>query len=225
MALRNWLTSRKTELIFEKIIDHMQKVLETVHEFERAFEFFAVEKNPDLAYTVFQRVLDLEHEEDRIRRDVLLDIIQSDMNAKLREDIMKMITRIDEVANSADHAARRIMAIDPKVFDKLGDQFLKLMNQMVQKSVSITKMLFNLVKRIYEITNEELFEMTGLIRKYEHECDVLHSQIYVQITKLQDLDLNPFVAIQISDFINLVEGISNRVENVSDYIELLKIIE
>src|SRR6056297_393702 len=113
MALRSWLKDRKKELILKKIVDHMKKVLETVHEFERAIGFFVLEKKKDLAYKVFERVLKLEHEADIMRREILVDISKSDMGSKMREDMMNVTKRIDNVADEADQAARRIVGIDP----------------------------------------------------------------------------------------------------------------
>src|SRR6056297_1735019 len=99
MALRSWLKDRKKELILEKIIEHMQKVLETIHEFERATGFFVLEKESELAYKVYERVLHLEHEADIMRRDILGDISKSDMGSKMREDMMTITKRIDNVAD------------------------------------------------------------------------------------------------------------------------------
>ena len=225
MALRSWLKDRKKEQILEKIIEHMQKVLETIHEFERATGFFVLVKESELAYKVFDRVLHLEHEADIMRRDILGDISKIDMCSNMIEDMMTITKRIDNVADEADQAARRIMRISPEKISALGDDVLKCINKLVQKTVETTKLLFNLVKDLPVSTIEEIYKSTDLIQEHEHECDKLHSKIYEKINSHESIDINPFIAIQISQFIDLIENISNKIEDVSDYIELLKTVE
>ncbi len=221
-SLKNFLQSRNEENVLEKSILHMKKVLECVVEFERGFSIYVEEKKPDLAFEIFKRVDILEHEADIIRRDLLIQISKSELTPQLREDLTHLVKRIDRIANTTDGAARRLTGLSPIHIQSLGNDILKNMEKLVQLSVSATKMLFNLIKSLPEIEDKELFIITEKIQKIEHSCDVLHSNIYDLLNKIPEISFNHFVAIQISNFVDLLETISDKVEDVTDYIEVLK---
>ena len=55
-SLFEWFKSRNEESAINKTLVHMQKVLETVVEFEKGLSFLIEEKNTNLAIKVFSRV-------------------------------------------------------------------------------------------------------------------------------------------------------------------------
>ena len=203
-------------------IAHMQKTLETVVEFERGFAIYVEEKNPTLALEIFQRVDQLENDADTLRRDILMHIAQSELSPQMREDLSHLVKRIDRIANTTDGAARRISGIDHKHFAALGDEILGKMVEIIRLSVEATKILFNLIKKMDDMLNRETFRICEKIQHIEHKCDQLHSTIYEMLNKLEVAPFNHFVAIQISNFVDMIETISDKVEDVSDYIEVLK---
>lgn len=221
-SLKNFLQTRNEENVLEKSILHMKKVLECVVEFERGCTVYVEEKNPELAFEIYKRVDKLEHEADIIRRDLLVQISMSELTPQMREDLTHLVKRIDRIANTTDGAARRILGIDPKHILSLGTDIINNMQKIVHHSVSATKILFNLIKNLPDIENKELFIITGKIQNLEHNCDVIHSNIYDLLNKLPEISFNHFIAIQISNFVDLLETITDKIEDVADYIEVLK---
>jgi len=200
----------------------MKKVLECVVEFERGWTIYIQEKKPELAFEIFKRVDILEHEADIIRRDLLVHISKSELIPQLREDLTHLVKQIDRIANTTDGAARRVSGIEPQHIQSLGDDILNEMQKIVHHSVSATKILFNLIKSLPDIEDKELFTITEKIQTIEHTCDVIHSNIYEKLNRIPEISFNHFVAIQISNFVDLLETISDKVEDVADYIEMLK---
>ena len=225
MALRGWLQDRKEKSIFKDTVDFAQKVLETVHEFERAFEFLSKEKKIELAFSVFERVLKLEHEADMMRQNILIEITKSDLNSQMRQNLMILIKRMDKIANEADHASRIVLSFEENHINAIGDKAMGILGEVIHKTVEATKMLYGLIKRIEELEDTEVFRITNQIANLEHECDKMHTQIYIEINKMGDTNINPFIANQLLKFIDTTESISNKVEDVSDYIELIKTLE
>jgi predicted phosphate transport protein (TIGR00153 family) len=223
-SLKKWLQTRNEENLMGKTVAFVQKVLEVVVEFERGFNFMISEKEFPLALDVFNRVNTLEHEADIMRRELMLQVATSDMDAATREDIAGLITAIDEVANSANAAGRRLGKMSETHVRALGDSVLKLIIEMIQRSVDATKLLFNLIKRFPDMESKEVFSSTEQIQRLEHKCDINHAEILQKLTQMEHFPFNPFVAIDLKDIIDMIEGISDKVEDVADYIELLKTI-
>lgn len=221
--LTNWLHERNEENILNKTIAHVQKTLECVVEFERGFGFLVKEGNPKLAREVFLRVNKIEHDADILRRDILHNITSMDMPAEIHEDLIHLVNHIDHIANATNGAARRIVPIKDADIKALGQDNLQKMLDMLHFSVEAGKVLFNLIKKLPTLEANEIFSYTEQIQALEHKCDVLHSEIYASLNNLTVPHFNPFIAIQLLSFIDLIEDISDKVEDVADYIDLLRI--
>jgi predicted phosphate transport protein (TIGR00153 family) len=224
--LRKWLQSRNEENLMGKTVAFVKKVLECVVEFERGFNFFADEKNHQLALEVLERVDQLEHEADVMRRELLQQITKSDMPPNTREDLARLVTGIDRIANTTNSAGRRLSQIDEKNIRILGDEIITLLFEMIQHSLEATKILFNLIKRFPDLESKDVFPITENIQRLEHKCDVIHSEIYRKLNHLPitNVSMNPFIAMELKDIIDIFEEISDKVEDVADYIELLKTV-
>jgi uncharacterized protein Yka (UPF0111/DUF47 family) len=96
---------------------------------------------------------------------------------------------------------------------------------VVHKTVEATKPLFGLIKRMVDMDDKEVFRVTAQVANLEHECDILHTKIYIEINHQENSNMNPFVAVQLGKFIDKIENITNKVEDVCDYIELIKTLE
>ena len=222
MSLKTFLQSRNNANVMERILLHMQKILETVAEFERGFEIYVREKNFPIALQIFNRVDKLENEADTLRRDLLIQISQSEFATQMREDLSQLINQMDRIANTADDAARHLISIPENHIHTLGENILEKMLDTIHLSVESAKILFNLIRDLPHLENSEVFRICEKIQQLEHRCDILNWEIYGLLNQLSNLPFNAFEAIQISAFIDLLEMITDRIEDVSDYIGILK---
>ena len=224
-SLLNWIQSRNAEAVLARSNIFIQKVLEVVVEFERGFVLLVNEKKPALATTAFQRVGNLEHEADVMRRDILNNLSKYDVPAQVYEDFSQFIKTVDAIANCTNAASRRILGIDASHILALGQDPLNKMIQIINSSVEATKIFFNLMKKLTQLDEKEVQRIADQIQKLEHQCDVLHTEIYICLNKipLQSIQFNVFVGLQISELVDLLESITDKVEDVTDYVELIKV--
>ena len=222
MSLKLWFRDRNSANIMEGAATHLRKVLETLVEFERGFNIFVKEKNPDLALEIFRRVDDLEREADGIRRELLMQISKSELSSQIREDLTHLVKRIDKIANMTNGASRRMSGIPPDALMFLGDSIYDKMLESIEHGIKATKVLTTIWKRFRDAETEEILSLCEKIQKLEHKSDLIQSEIYDELIKMKDPPFNQFVAIQISNLIDMIESISDKVEDVGDYIEVLK---
>jgi predicted phosphate transport protein (TIGR00153 family) len=223
-SLKKWLQNRNQESIMEMLVVFAQKVHETVVEFEKGFHFLVSENEYSLAKAVLSRVMRLEHEADQLRKEILLNVTKSEMDAATREDLVGLVNSIDDVANAANAAARRLAKMQEKHFLILGKQILDMIKNMLTESVEASKIMLQIIKKFISTDNTEILRLTGEIQRYEQKCDVIHTDIVKAMTELNDFPFNPFVAIDIKDVIDMMEAISDKIEEVAEFVELLKIV-
>lgn len=201
---------------------HLRKVLETLVEFERGFNIYVKEKNPELALEIYRRVDDLEREADGIRRELLMQISKSELSSQIREDLTHLVKRIDKIANMTNGASRRMTGIPPDDLMSLNDIIFEKMLESINHAIQATKVLITIWKRFRDAETEEILDLCEKIQILEHKSDIIQSEIYRELTKMENLDINQFAAIQISNLIDMIESITDKVEDVGDYIEVLK---
>ncbi len=222
MSLKLWFRDRNSANIMEGAATHLRKVLETLVEFERGFNIYVKEKNPNLALEIFRRVDDLEREADSIRRDLLIQISKSELSSQIREDLTHVVKRIDKIANMVNGASRRMAGIPPKDVMSLSDIVFDKMLESITHAIQATKVLTTIWKRFQDADTEEILTLCEKIQVLEHKSDIIQSEIYDELTKMENLHINQFAAIQISNLVDMIESITDKVEDVGDYIEVLK---
>ncbi len=221
-SLFEWFKSRNEETAINKTLVHMQKVLECVVEFEKGLSFLIEERNIELALRVFTRVNDLEHQADIIRRKILEMLSQAEISSTIRENLIHLAQRIDDVANATNAGARILSYINPTDFLNLENEIHNKILEMVRISVKAVKKLNQMVKSLLKAERAEIKELGEQINTLEHECDELRFKIN-HILVSNHPKINPFSAIEIHNFISIIEAISDNAEDTADYIMMLTV--
>ena len=221
-ALFEWFKSRNEESAINKTLVHMQKVLECVVEYEKALSFLIAEKNIDLALKVLFRVNELEDEADGIRRDIHRMLSKAELTSIIRENLIHLANRIDNIANATNASARILIYMNHNDYLRLDEQIHKNIIEMARISVEAVKKLNFMVNKLLTAEEAEIQKLGEEVNILEHKCDEIHFAIN-RILVSNNFDINPFSAIEIHDCILQLETISDNAEDVADYIIMLTV--
>ena len=220
--LFKWFQSRNEESAINKTLVHMQKVLECIVEYEKGLTFFIKERNIDLALKVFFRVDELEHQADNIRRNILQMLSKAELPSIIRENLMHLVKRIDDVANAANASARLLISMKHKDFLDLGDEILNDVLEMGHLSVECVKNLNQMVDALLKAEEAEIQKLGQEVNLLEHKVDEKRYAINRNLVS-NNPNINPFSAITIHNCISALEAISDSCEEVADYIIMLTV--
>ncbi|MFX1326887.1 MAG: DUF47 domain-containing protein [Promethearchaeota archaeon] len=221
-SLYDWFKSRNEENAINKTLIHMQKVLECVVEFEKGITFLLGERNIDLALKVFFRVNELEDQADEIRRNLLNMLSKAELTSTIRENLIHLTQRIDDIANATNAGARIMIYMNHIDFLKLDEEVHKKCIEMVKISVDAVKKVNLMVNKLMTAEEKQIKILGVDVNVLEHKCDELRFAIN-RILVGNTLDINPFSAIEIHNFISILETISDNAEDVADYIIMLTV--
>lgn len=221
-SLFEWFKSRNEENVINKTLIHMQKVLECVVEYEKAVSYLLNEKNIDLSLKVFFRVDELEHQADGIRRNILNMISKAEISSTIRESLIHLTQRIDDIANAANAGARIFIYMNHSDFLKLDEEVHKKFLEMTSISVEAVKKVNIMVNKLLTAKEEEVTQLGEEINVLEHKCDELRHGIN-RILVSNSPDMNHFSAIEIYNSISSLEAVSDNAEDVADYIIMLTV--
>ncbi|MFX1375743.1 MAG: DUF47 domain-containing protein [Promethearchaeota archaeon] len=221
-SLFEWFKSRNEETAINKTLVHMQKVLECVVEYEKAVSYLLDERNIDLALKVFFRVDELEHQADGIRRNILNMISKAEINLTIRENLIHLTQRIDDIANAANAGARIFIYMNHTDFMKLEEEVHKKFLEMARISVDAVKKVNIMVNKLLTAEEEEIHQLGEQVNKLEHQCDDLRHGIN-RILVSNNPNINPFSAIEIHNCVSTLEAVTDNAEDVADYIIMLTV--
>jgi predicted phosphate transport protein (TIGR00153 family) len=204
---------------FRKTREHALKVNQVVQEtqdfIKKAFEG----KTPKRTQ---KRTEQIEHEADILRREIFSILTTGELLSQpnVREDLMHIVKRMDDVANNANAAVRRMAVLNVGEFpDELKDLILKMMSH----SLECSDMLKECIEKL-GIDASEILRLTDRIGHIEHEVDLLNSKVKSFLIQ-SNLTMNPFEAIVVHEFIERIENIADACEDTADIVKLMALRE
>jgi predicted phosphate transport protein (TIGR00153 family) len=221
-SLMEWFKSRNEENAINLTLVHTRKVLECIVEFDKGLSFLLEEKNIDLALKVFFRVDELEHQADGIRRNILNMLTQAELPSKIRENLMHLVKRIDDIANAANACSRILISMNHKDFLSLGEDTHNNILDISKISLEAVKKVNLMVNELLKAEELKIQELGEEVNILEHQCDEKRYAINRSLVA-NNADINPFSAIVIHNCISTMEAISDNAEDVADYIIMLTV--
>ncbi len=211
---------RETALnALEKTIKHAQKVQECVKTLDTGLQMLLKEKDHDKTHDIFHKVDLLEAEADNLRRELQMDISRGELDPSVRQNLSHLIKRIDDVANCCTGVARRIDTVPIKFWKQSSDETINLVSEIIKTTVDCAQFLDKIVINLVE-DRKNVKEIAKKINYYEHEVDLLNIKLRRSLQKT-DYNVNYFTIFTIGNIFDILEAISDSIEEVADYIMVL----
>ncbi len=199
-----------------RTIKHAEIVQVCVTELGKGIEILLREKDINKAHKIFHNV-DLEEDKaDSLRREILQDISKGELNPSVRTDLSHLIKRQDEVADCATGVARRINTIPLKFWNQSSTETINIILEIMEKTVECVAYLDQIVGDLIG-ERENVEEHNKQINLLEHDVDVLNIKLRKSLQET-DYDVNAFTIFTVGNTFDIIEAISDRIEEVADYI-------
>lgn len=216
-TLFEWFRSRKEAKIIKKTRAHAKRVYETINELN--IVILAIKNSEfDKVKLGVKRIDDVEHECDDIRREILIELSKGELAPSIREDLAHLVKRLDDIANHANAAGRRLNLIENVgILLPISDRMVEMM-EITMLAVEKTRML---VDELLEEDSKVIIEIVHEVGKLEHQVDNLNYIIKRDLQKIDFKEISPFTATIVYEMINRMESITDAAEDVADLIRLL----
>jgi hypothetical protein len=159
-----------------------------------------------------EKLKEVEHEGDRITHEALAKLNSTFITPFDREDIHSLATRLDDILDSADAAAQRLVVYH---IDHVPPQLKALAGLLVTSAEEVHKAVVSLHD---SKKHKEALAACVEINRLENVADVLHREA------LGDLFANTANAIEVlklKDLYAFLEDATDRCEDVADSIETI----
>jgi predicted phosphate transport protein (TIGR00153 family) len=218
-SLIEYLKKKTAKSVLEKAIQHAEKVQECVINLNKGMVLLLKDKNLEESYNMFKKVDSLEGEADILRRDILQDISMGELNPSVRTDLNHLIKRLDDVANCANGVGRRMNTIPIKFWEQSSqrskDLTIDIMSATVECVDYLDKMVLDLLGE-----RKNLKEFNKQINLLEHKVDKLNIELRKSLQETK-YDVNSFTIFTMGNTYDIMEAISDSIEECADYIMVL----
>ena len=155
-------------------------------------------------------IKELETKGDHITHEALEALNRTFITPIDREDIHKLISKLDDILDMIDAAAHRLIgyrieAVTPD---------LVLHAQMLIKPIETIKAALLLLDNMRH--QERIIGLCREVRQLEHEADVIH---HGAITRLFDEEKDPIRILKLKEIYENLEEATDHCEDVADVIE------
>lgn len=208
---------KKEKTIFDGILRLLDTVSEGVETFEASVLAFA--RGDARAQDLVRKVFDAETKADGIHRELSLKVAEGAFFGGIREDILNLMERIDDIADSAKDAAR-FLSEDSRLGDDartmLASENMKLFLADLKSAVNALKDLVRALK----VGRKQALAIIEKVEDFEEEADG-HKDAMLKELFGQAEGMNSVSVIQLRDFTFVADDIADNSEDASDVILVL----
>jgi len=195
---------------------HLSVVRSCVATFEKLVGAFLTGNGS--ATALEDEVFRLERRADEIQMDLNRKISEGAFFGGIREDILNLIDRIDDIADSAKDASRMLMINpdgDQASLEMLKSEHMRLFLETLLAAVDSLAALVGAL----QIDKKTILSRVHVVREHEKAADTAKDQLLGTLFKLPRTD--PVAIIQLRDFLFVADDIADDSVHASDVIAML----
>jgi len=157
-----------------------------------------------------QKIKGIEHDGDHITHQTLDSLNKTFITPIDREDILALITRLDDILDFIDAAAHRILIYK---IGKPTPELVEIVAQLI-KPIEVIKQALLLLDDMKNA--RRILDLCVEINRYENEADDLHR---IAIGNLFDNEKDPIRLLKLKEIYENLEEATDRCEDVANIIE------
>jgi len=218
VSLSGFSINRRERAIVEGVGSHLATVKRTVEDFGGLVDSVS-SGDAALARRFFDDVMGDETKADTIHRDLSLRVANGAFFGGVREDILALLEKIDDIADSAKDASRLLnveVGANGSAIELLRSDEMRLFIADLKGSVSA---LENLIAA-FTISKKEVLARVHSVEEFEESADSRKDVLLRELFRGAS-NLNPVAVIQLRDFIFVADDIADNAEDASDVVLVL----
>ena len=218
MRLGFFSLGKKEENIFDGILRLLDIVAEGVSSFEASVALFG-KGDVHAAEGLVKSVFDAETRADTAHRELGLQVAEGAFFGGVREDILNLMERIDDIADSAKDAARFLAAdsnLGGEARSVLASENMRLF--LAELGGAVTA-LGDLVKAL-KVGRKEAMAIVHSVEESEERADA-HKDALLKDLFAKAPSMDPVTVIQLRDFTFVADDVADNAEDAGDVILVL----
>lgn len=202
----------------------MRLVFDAVKKLEEMITAFFEKRNLEEAENLGRGVSSIETEADKARREFIRTLHEGAFLPTFRGDLSRLAEQVDNVADTAEAAARAILLRDKLIdiitkAEKRKSGIKDLRRGLIRMAELTTQTVDRLRSAVEALMTdvEEAYRRAEEVDKLEHEIDMIQQCLLRDIYGFEKV-LDPLTVVQLVEIARRIEAISDRAEDASDVV-------
>jgi len=213
-----FLSYRKEAAIIEGVKQQLATVRQTVQSFSDAVDAAAKDDRAGTAGHI-EEVFRTETESDAIHRELSLKIAEGAFFGGVREDILELLERIDNIADSAKDAVRYLSS-DTALLDEGKAIFNSDGMRLFLTNLGAAVDALSTLVSAFDRGRKEILSKVHAVEEFEEEADSAKDSLLKELFSGANA-MSAVTVIMLRDFVFMADNIADNAEDASDVILVL----
>ena len=192
---------------------HFNKVLELTESFRRYIASYADGKMEE-ASNRYEVIFKLERQADDEKEKIISEVSRGPFHPIDREDIIRLILTMDDIAANLKSASRKLLYTDPsEAPEEIRRDMVKLADLLVEIVLKLGETLDALIKG-----SKETLKLADSVERKEEEIDEFRHDLIAKILRWGDSSGRLSNVLIMKEAIENIEAASDKAEDVADLI-------
>ncbi|MEM1545060.1 MAG: DUF47 family protein [Candidatus Methanomethylicia archaeon] len=214
-----WFGRKREKAVLATCEKHYSKVLSVIMEMKKFIEAY-YSGNFDEVKKSFEEIFKFEREADEVKKSIVTELMKGPFHPLDREEIMKLVLTVDDIAAYVKASSRRLLYVNPKEVPENIRNGLKIITYKMCDAATILRDGLNkLVSK-----SDDALDAAEKTERIEEEVDDLRVDLIAEILKWGDMVKSIGNWLMIKDAVEFIENAVDRLEDTADVIRAIVIL-
>jgi len=214
-----WIGRKKEREVLKFSKRHFDKVLELAKLFRKYMTLYANCRMDEASRLYENSIFQLERQADDQKEKILLDVSKGPFHPIDREDVIRLVLTMDDIAANLKSASRKLLYTDPcDVPNDIRNDLLKLTDLSVELVLKLGEALDALIDG-----SKKVLELADMVERKEEEIDEFRHGLIAKILSWGDSAKKLSNVIMLKEVTENIENASDKGEDVADLIRMIAI--
>jgi len=214
-----WFGRKREKAVLATCEKHYSKVLSVIMEMKKFIEAY-YSGNFDEVKKSFEEIFKFEREADEVKKSIVTELMKGPFHPLDREEIMKLVLTVDDIAAYVKASSRRLLYVNPKEVPENIRNGLKIITYKMCDAATILRDGLN--KLISK--SDDALDAAEKTERIEEEVDDLRVDLIAEILKWGDMVKSIGNWLMIKDAVEFIENAVDRLEDTADVIRAIVIL-
>lgn len=214
-----WIGRKKEREVLKLSKRHFDKILELTKSFKEYVTSYVNCKVDEASRLYEDSIFQLERQADDQKEKILLEVSKGPFHPIDREDVIRLVLTMDDIASNLKSAARKLLYTNPcEIPDDIRNDLLKLTDLSVEMVIKLGEALDALISG-----SKKVLKLADTVERKEEEIDEFRHGLIAKILSWGDSAKRLSNVIMLKEAIENIENASDKGEDVADLIRSIAI--
>jgi predicted phosphate transport protein (TIGR00153 family) len=211
-----WLGRRRERDILNLSEKHFKKIIDLATLLKNFMKAF-VENNLEEKEKIFKEIFKVEREADDAKESIIVELSKGPFHPMDREDIMRLILTMDDIASNIKASSRKLMYVDSSdIPDELKRDILELTNMVFESIRRLGEALKALVEG-----SKDVLALADSVEREEEAIDEFRVGLIARVLKWGEGAKKISLLLMLKEAIENLEAAADKTEDVADIIRVI----